>query len=135
MSKPREVTARISKKFNLSEIELVVEALSVYRDSHRRMVSGLFDKKGRMYTNSRKELMSSQELIELMSGGEVEMRSVSRGPLFSPEECDHVDGLIEAFLAGMVMIEDKIDTNINKKAEENIDKVITDLYSMLKGEE
>ena len=135
MSKPREVSARISKKFNLSEIELIVEALSIYRDSRRRMVSGLFDRSGRMYTNLRKDSISSDELMELMSSGEVEMRSVSRGPFFSKAECEHVDGLIEAFLTGMMLIEEKIETNINKKAEDNIEKVIDGLYSLLKEEE
>jgi hypothetical protein len=35
----------------------------------------------------------------------------------------------------MMLIEEKIETNINKKAEDNIDKVIDELYSLLKGEE
>jgi mannose-6-phosphate isomerase-like protein (cupin superfamily) len=130
----KKITGQISKRFTLEEVTLIVEAISIFRDSNRRMTTGLFDKDGRMYSDRRREALKTEELMELMASGEVEIRSVPMGSKFTTEEHDILEELWDVFVAGMGKIEDKIEQNINDTVEENISGVIDDLYTMLKGE-
>jgi hypothetical protein len=128
------ITAQISRRFSLEEVTLIVEALSIFKDANRRMSTGLFDKDGRMYSNRRREALKTEDLMELMTNGEVEMRSVPMGSHFTTEEQNILEEMWDVFVAGLGKIEEKIEQNINQTAEENIDGVIDDLYTFLKGE-
>jgi len=130
----KKITGQISKRFTLEEVTLIVEAISIFRDTNRRMTTGLFDKDGRMYSNRRRDALNSEELMELMASGEVQLRSVPMGSKLTAEEHDILEELWDVFVAGMGKIEDKIEQNISDTVEENISGVIDDLYTMLKGE-
>lgn len=135
MAKKKAVTGQISKRFNLEEVTLIIEAISIFRDANRRMTTGIFDKDGRIYSSRRREALGAEELMELMSNGEVEIRNIPMGPKFTAEENDILEELWDVFVAGMAKIEDRIEQNITDEVEENIGSVIDDLYTMLKGEE
>ena len=132
--KKTKITAQISRKFSLEEVTLIVEALSIFKDANRRMSTGLFDKDGRLYSNRRREALKTEDLMELMGNGEVEIRSIPMGSKFTVEESDILEEMWDVFVAGMGKIEDKIEQNITDTVEESIDGVIDDLYVMLKGE-
>jgi hypothetical protein len=134
MAKKKAVTGQISKRFTLDEINLIVEALSIYRDANRRMTTGIFTKDGRMYSAKRRESISPEELMELLSDGVVEIRFKPMGDQFTDEEQESLEELWNVFVAGLGKIEEKIENNINETVEESISGVIDDLYTMLKGE-
>ena len=134
MAKKKKITGQITKRFTLEEVEMIVEALCLYRDANRRVVCGLFDKNGRMYSESRRESMDSHEFMELLSSGEATLRHVPKGSRFTTEEEDSIEELWNVFVTGMGKIEEKIEEDINETVEGNISGVIDDLYTMLKGE-
>jgi hypothetical protein len=135
MARKKRVTASMSKKrFTLEEITLVIEAISVFKDANRRMSTGLFDKDGRIFSERRRQALAPDELMELMSDGEVEIRNIPMGPKFTPEEHEMLDDLWDGFVAGLAKIEETIEENINTEVEESIGGVIDDLYTMLKSE-
>jgi hypothetical protein len=134
MARKKRITASISKRFTIEEITLVIEAISVFKDANRRMSTGLFDKDGRILSERRRQALDKDELMELMSNGEVEIRNIPMGPKFTTEEYDMLEGLWDSFLTGLGKIEERIEENINTEVEESIGGVIDDLYTMLKGE-
>lgn len=134
MRKKKLVTAQISKRFTLEEVTLLIEAISVFKDSKRRMTTGIFDRDGRMYSDKRREALKTENIMELMSSGEIEIKSVPRGPKFTTEEQNCLEELWDVFIAGLARIENRIEHNITTEVEENIVGVIDDLYTMLKGE-
>ena len=134
MARKKAVTGQISKRFTLEEVTLIIEAISIFRDANRRMTTGIFDKDGRIYSSRRREALGAEELMDLMTNGEVEIRNIPMGPKFTAEENDILEELWDVFVAGMAKIEDKIEQNITDEVEENIGSVIDDLYTMLKGE-
>ena len=134
MARKKAVTGQIGKRFTLEEVTLIVEAISIFKDSNRRMATGVFDKDGRIYSSRRREALGAEELMELMSNGEVEIRNIPMGPRFTAEEHDILEELWDVFVTGMAKIEYRIEQNITDEVEGNIDSVIDDLYTMLKGE-
>ena len=134
MARKKAVTGQIGKRFTLEEVTLIVEAISIFRDANRRMSTGVFDKDGRIYSSRRREALGAEELMELMSNGEVEIRNIPMGPRFTAEEHDILEELWDVFVTGMAKIEYRIEQNITDEVEGNIDSVIDDLYTMLKGE-
>ena len=134
MARKKAVTGQISKRFTLEEVTLIIEAISIFRDANRRMTTGIFDKDGRIYSSRRREALGAEELMDLMTNGEVEIRNIPMGPKFTAEENDILEELWDVFVAGLGKIEEKIEQNITDEVEENIGSVIDDLYTMLKGE-
>lgn len=134
MAKKKKITAQITRRFTLQEVEMIVEALCMYRDANHRVVCGLFDKNGRMYSEARRESMESHDFMELLGSGEATLRHVPKGPRFTGEEEDIIEELWDAFVSGIGKIEDKIEDDISETVEQNINGVIDGLYDMLKGE-
>ena len=134
MARKKAVTGQISKRFTLEEVTLIIEAISIFRDANRRMTTGIFDKDGRIYSSRRREALGAEELMDLMTNGEVEIRNIPMGPKFTAEENDILEELWDVFVAGLGKIEEKIEQNINETVEGSIGGVIDDLYTMLKGE-
>jgi hypothetical protein len=134
MAKKKKITGQIAKRFTLEEIEMIVEALCLYRDANHRVVCGLFDKNGRMYSEARRESMESHDFMELLGSGEATLRHVPKGPRFTSEEEDTIEELWDVFVTGIGKIEEKIEEEITETVEENIGGVIDGLYNMLKGE-
>jgi len=133
--KKTRITASVSRRFTLEDITLLVEAISVFKDSNRRMSTGLFDKDGRMFSERRRQTLKTEELMELIGSGEVEIRNIPMGREFTNEEHEALEILWNVFVAGMSRIEKRIEQNINTEVEESIGGVIDDLYTMLRDEE
>jgi len=134
MAKKKKITGQITKRFTLEEVEMIVEALCMYRDANHRVVCGLFDKHGQMYSEARRESMEPHDFMELLGSGEATLRHVPKGPRFTREEEDTIEELWDVFVTGIGKIEEKIEDDISETVEENINGVIDGLYTMLKGE-
>lgn len=135
MAKKKKITGQITKRFTLEEIEMIVEALCMYRDANHRVVCGLFDKNGRMYSEARRESLESHDFMELLASGEATLRHVPKGPRFTGDEQETIEELWDVFVTGIGKIEEKIEDGINETVEQNINGVIDGLYEMLKGEQ
>lgn len=134
MAKKKKITGQITKRFTLEEVEMIVEALCLYRDANHRVVCGLFDKNGRMFSKSRRESLGPDDFMELMASGEAVLRHVPKGPRFTGDEQETIEELWDVFVTGIGKIEEKIEDDITETVQENIGGVIDDLYTMLKGE-
>ena len=134
MAKKKKITGQITKRFTLEEVEMIVEALCLYRDANHRVVCGLFDKNGRMFSKSRRESLGPDDFMELMASGEAVLRHVPKGPRFTGDEQETIEELWDVFVTGIGKIEEKIEDDITETVEQNISGVINDLYTMLKGE-
>jgi hypothetical protein len=134
MAKKKAVTGQITKRFTLEELEMIVEAICMYKDAGHRARCAIFDKKGRLVPQEAKEALNPIEFSGMIADGEWILRWAPIGPRFTTEEEETTDELWDAFVTGVGKIEEKIEKNISETVEENIGGVIDDLYTMLKGE-
>jgi hypothetical protein len=130
-----DITVSTSHKFTLAQLELLLEAVSIYSDFGRRGRTALFDSKNRMFSKKRlAELKDTQDLFDMLGNGEAQIKWVPIGPKFSEEDNQIIDNLHEMFLEGMGAVEEKIESHNTKVAEENIDSVVDGLYEMLRSD-
>ena len=130
-----DITVSTSHKFTLAQLELLLEAVSIYSDFGRRGRTALFDSKNRMFSKKRlAELKDTQDLFDMLGNGEAQIKWVPIGPKFSEEDNQIIDNLHEMFLEGMGAGEEKIESHNTKVAEENIDSVVDGLYEMLRSD-
>jgi aspartyl-tRNA synthetase len=130
-----DITVSTSHKFTLAQLELLLEAVSIYSDFGRRGRTALFDSKNRMFSKKRlAELKGTQDLFDMLGNGEAQIKWVPIGPKFSEEDNQIIDNLHEMFLEGMGAVEEKIESHNTKVAEENIDSVVDGLYEMLRSD-
>lgn len=130
-----EITVSTGHKFTVKQLEILLEAISIYADFGRRGRTALFDSNNRMFSKKRlSELRNSDELFNMLSHGEAQVKWVPIGPKFSLEDSQAIDTLHDTFLEGLGAVEEKIDEFNTKIAEENIDSVVDGLYEMLRSE-
>lgn len=130
-----DITVSTEHKFTMEELEILLEAISIYGDFGRRGRTAIFDSKNRMFSKKRlAEMKESDELFELLRSGEAQIKWVPIGPKFSLEDSTIIDRLHETFLEGFAVVEEKIDEHHTKLAEENVDIVVDGLYEMLRSE-
>jgi len=131
-----KITVSTGHKFTVHQLEILLEAISIYSDFGRRGRTALFDSKNRMFSKKRlEELKDSDELFNLLRSGEAQVKWVPIGPKFSIADSDAVDALHETFLEGLGVLEEKIDDHNTKVAGESIDSVVDELYEMLRSED
>ena len=131
-----DLTVSTEHKFTIEQLEILLEAISIYADFGRRGRTALFDSKNRMFSKKRlAELKDSEELFDMLGNGEAQVKWVPIGPRFSIAESKALDTLHEMFLEGLGAIEEKIEEHNTKVAEENIDSVVDGLYEMLRSED
>lgn len=130
-----DITVTTTHKFTLAQLELLLEAVSIYSDFGRRGRTALFDSKNRMFSKKRlAELKDTQDLFDMLGNGDAQIKWVPIGPKFSEEDNQIIDNLHEMFLEGMGAVEEKIEDHNTKVAEENIDSVVDGLYEMLRSD-
>jgi hypothetical protein len=134
MAKKKAVTGQITKRFTLEELEMIIEALCMYKDAGHRVRCAVFNADGDMVSKDARDSIDSREFSAMLSKGEWQLRHVPVGPSFTYEENDTADKLWDIFVMGLGKIEEKIEQNIEETVQENIGGVIDDLYTMLKGE-
>jgi hypothetical protein len=112
-----DITVSTSHKFTLAQLELLLEAVSIYSDFGRRGRTALFDSKNRMFSKKRlAELKDTQDLFDMLGNGEAQIKWVPIGPKFSEEDNQIIDNLHEMFLEGMGAVEEKIESHNTKVA-------------------
>lgn len=130
-----EITVKTEHKFTIQQLEILLEAISIFSDFGRRGRTALFDSNNRMFSKKRlAELQDSEDLFNMLSRGEAHVKWVPIGPKFSLEDSKIVDDLHEMFLEGLGAVEEKIEEHNTKVAEENIDSVVDGLYEMLRSD-
>jgi aspartyl-tRNA synthetase len=130
-----DITVTTTHKFTLAQLELLLEAVSIYSDFGRRGRTALFDSKNRMFSKKRlAELKDTQDLFDMLGNGDAQIKWVPIGPKFSEEDNQIIDNLHDMFLEGMGAVEEKIEEHNTKVAEENIDSVVDGLYEMLRSD-
>lgn len=130
-----EITVKTEHKFTIQQLEILLEAISIFSDFGRRGRTALFDSNNRMFSKKRlAELQDSEDLFNMLSRGEAYVKWVPIGPKFSLEDSKIVDDLHEMFLEGLGAVEEKIEEHNTKVAEENIDSVVDGLYEMLRSD-
>lgn len=130
------LTVRTEHQFTVEQLEILLEAISIYSDFGRRGRTALFDSKNRMFSKKRlAELKDSEELLNMLGTGEAQVKWVPIGPKFSIADSKALDILHEMFLEGLGAIDEKIEEHNTKVAEENIDSVVDGLYEMLRSED
>ena len=132
--KEKEMTVQTEHDFTVEQLEMLLEALSVYIDFGRRARTALFDSKNRMIPRRKlQELKGTDELANMLMSGEANVKWVPIGPKFSDVDSELAETLHELFLTGLGAVEEKIEKQNTKIAEENIDSVVDGLYEMLRG--
>lgn len=130
-----DITVTTTHKFTLAQLELLLEAVSIYSDFGRRGRTALFDSKNRMFSKKRlAELKDTQDLFDMLGNGDAQIKWVPIGPKFSEEDNQIIDNLHDMFLEGMGAVEEKIENHNIQVAEENIDSVVDGLYEMLRSD-
>jgi hypothetical protein len=128
-----DITVSTEHKFTVEQLEMLLEALSVYIDFGRRARTALFDSKNRMISKRRlQELKNTDELAKMLMSGEANVKWVPIGPKFTDTDAELAEEIHEMFLNGLATLEEKIDNHNTKLAEENIDSVVDGLYEMLR---
>ena len=128
-----DITVSTEHKFTVEQLEMLLEALSVYIDFGRRARTALFDSKNRMISKRRlQELKNTDELAKMLMSGEANVKWVPIGPKFTDTDAEMAEEIHEMFLNGLATLEEKIDNHNTKLAEENIDSVVDGLYEMLR---
>jgi DNA-binding protein YbaB len=79
------------------------------------------------------ELKGTDELANMLMSGEANVKWVPIGPKFSDVDSELAETLHELFLTGLGAVEEKIEKQNTKIAEESIDSVVDGLYEMLRG--
>lgn len=128
-----KITVSTEHKFTLEQLEMLLEAVSMYIDFGRRARTALFDKKNRMI--SRKKLADTsnpEDFAQQVINGEIIIKWVPIGPKFTEEEVSIAEDIHEFLLTGLGTLEEKIEVRNTEIAEENIDSVVDSLYEMLK---
>ena len=129
-----ELRMKFSLTLTLSEIELIVEALSLYKDAEHKAVLGVFDSNGKMKTQEFMQSLGAGEFARLISDGEVYLKHVAVGPPHTKMDEFRLDKMWDGFMKMMGKIERKNEERWEKKAEENIGDVVNSFYELLRGE-
>lgn len=95
----KEMTVQTEHDFTVEQLEMLLEALSVYIDFGRRARTALFDSKNRMIPRRKlQELKGTDELANMLMSGEANVKWVPIGPKFSDVDSELAETLHELFL-------------------------------------
>jgi hypothetical protein len=134
MNLGNEVKVKFSMSLSLAEVELIVEALSLYKDAEHKAVLGAFDANGRMYSQDRMKELGTGELGRLVSEGELYLKHVPIGPPHTKLDEFRLDKMWDGFIKIMGKIERKTEEKWESKAEESINDVVDSSYKLLRSE-
>ena len=129
-----ELKMKFSLTLTQSEIELIVEALSLYKDAECKAVLGVFDSNGKMKTQEFMQSLGAGEFARLISDGEDYLKHVPVGPPHTKMDKFRLDKMWDGFMKIIGKIESRNEERWEQKAEDSIGDVVDSLYEMLKEE-
>lgn len=130
-----EPTVSCDMDFTISHMQLVVEALGLYKDLGKKLAIGFATKDGPVLPQQLSaDPVEMRNLHRQVMNGEAWIsRTVGDTP-FTEQEMNNLDKLMGHFIVGLTVLEAKYDALAESHSQQQIPAVVTAFYDLLKRE-